>query len=87
MENNIVFKAGDSLKVEKLDQEVGSEINIDEVFVSRWQRKHSSETPMVENASVTVVISKQARRPKIIVLKKKKKTRLQEATRPQAGFY
>ena len=63
-------KAGDSLKVEKLDQEVGSEININEVLLVGGSETFIG-TPMVEKASVTAVISKQARRPKIIVLKKK----------------
>lgn len=65
-------KAGDSLKVEKLDQEVGSEINIDEVLLVGGSETFIG-TPMVDKASVTAVVSKQARRPKIVVLKKKRR--------------
>lgn len=65
-------KAGDSLKVEKLDQEVGAEISISEVLLVGGDETFIG-TPMVEKASVTAVIAKQARRPKIIVLKKKRR--------------
>lgn len=65
-------KAGDSLKVEKLDQEIGSEININEVLLVGGDEIFIG-TPMVEKASVTAVIAKQARRPKIVVLKKKRR--------------
>lgn len=65
-------KAGDSLKVEKLDQEVGSEISINEVLLVGGDETFIG-TPMVDKASVTAVVAKQARRPKIIVLKKKRR--------------
>ena len=65
-------KAGDSVKVEKLDCEVGSEINLKEVFLVGGGTNYIG-TPMVDKASVTAVVSKQARKPKIVVLKKKRR--------------
>lgn len=65
-------KAGDSLKVEKIDQEVGAEISLDEVLLVGGEETFVG-TPLVDKASVTAVVAKQARRPKIVVLKKKRR--------------
>lgn len=65
-------KAGDSLKVESLEQEVGSEISLNEVLLVGGEENFIG-TPLVENASVTAVVAKQARMPKIVVLKKKRR--------------
>jgi len=66
-------KAGDSLKVEKLDQEVGSEISLSEVLLLGGGAETFIGTPVVDKASVTAVVAKQARRPKIVVFKKKRR--------------
>lgn len=65
-------KAGDSLKVDKIDQEVGTELNLDEILLVGGGETFVG-TPMLDKASVTAVIAKQARKPKIVVLKKKRR--------------
>lgn len=65
-------QAGDVLQVEKLDKELGSEFNIDEVLMVGGDKMHVG-TPTVKNASVTVVITKQARTRKVYVFKKKRR--------------
>lgn len=65
-------KAGDIFKVEKIDKEVGSEFDLTEVLFIGGE-KVLVGVPNVENASVKVVVSKQAKAPKIVVLKKKRR--------------
>ena len=65
-------KAGDSVKVEKIDNEIGSELSLKEVLLIGGDTNYIG-TPMVKKASVTAVVSKQARKPKIVVLKKKRR--------------
>lgn len=65
-------KAGDIFKVEKMDKEVGSEFDLTEVLFIGGE-KVLVGVPNVENALVKVVVSKQAKAPKIIVLKKKRR--------------
>ncbi len=65
-------KAGDVIRVEKFDGDLGSEMNLtDVVFVGG--DKNFIGTPMVANASVTVVVTNQARGPKVVVFKKKRR--------------
>lgn len=65
-------KAGDSLKVEKLDQALGSEVELTDVLLVGGAETFIG-TPVLDNAKVTAVVAKQARKPKIIVLKKKRR--------------
>ena len=65
-------QAGDVLQVEKLDQDLGSEFNIVEVLMIGGDKAHVG-TPMVKNAAVTVVVTKQAKTRKVIVFKKKRR--------------
>lgn len=65
-------KAGDVFKVEKMDKEVGSEFDLTEVLFIGGE-KVLVGVPNVENALVKVVVSKQAKAPKIVVLKKKRR--------------
>lgn len=65
-------KAGDIFKVEKMDKEVGSEFDLTEVLFIGGE-KVLVGVPNVENALVKVVVSKQAKAPKIVVLKKKRR--------------
>lgn len=65
-------KAGDSLKVDKLDRELGSEVDLQDILLVGGSETFIG-TPVLENAKVTAVVSKQARRPKIVVLKKKRR--------------
>ncbi len=65
-------KAGDSLKVEKLDQALGAEVELTDVLLVGGAETFIG-TPVLDNAKVTAVVAKQARKPKIIVLKKKRR--------------
>lgn len=65
-------QAGDVLQVDKLDQDLGSEFKITEVLMIGGDKAHIG-TPTVKNATVTVVVTKQARTRKIIVFKKKRR--------------
>lgn len=65
-------KAGDKFRVEKLDQQPGEEVTLSDVlFVSGDSPAMGS--PLVDDASVTCVVTKQAKAPKIIVFKKKRR--------------
>ncbi len=65
-------QAGDVLQVEKVEHDLGSEFNIDEVLMIGGDKAHIG-TPTVKNAKVTVVVTKQARTKKVIVFKKKRR--------------
>lgn len=65
-------QAGDILQVEKLDQDLGSEFTISEVLMIGGDKAHVG-TPLVKNAKVTVVVTKQAKTKKVIVFKKKRR--------------
>jgi large subunit ribosomal protein L21 len=65
-------QAGDVLQVEKLEQDLGAEFNIVEVLMIGGDKAHVG-TPMVKNATVTVVVTKQAKTKKVIVFKKKRR--------------
>ncbi len=65
-------KPGDVVQVEKLDKELGSEFDINEVLLVGGDAIHAGQ-PLVKNAKVTVVVTKQARTRKIIVFKKKRR--------------
>lgn len=65
-------QAGDVLQIEKLDQELGAEFNIDQVLMIGGDKAHVG-TPTVKNAKVTAVVTKQARTKKVIVFKKKRR--------------
>lgn len=65
-------QAGDVLQVEMLDQDLGSEFNISEVLMIGGEKAHVG-TPLVKNAKVTAVVTKQAKTRKVIVFKKKRR--------------
>lgn len=65
-------KPGDVLQVEKLDKELGSEFDINEVLLIGGDTVHTGQ-PLVKNAKVTAVITKQSRTRKILVFKKKRR--------------
>ncbi len=78
-------KAGDSLKVEKLNEEVGVEISIKEVLLVGGDETFIG-TPMVDKAFVMAVVAKQARRSKIMVLKKKRRQGYRKLQGHRQGF-
>ncbi len=65
-------RAGDTLRVEKLQHELGSEFSFDDVLLVGGDKIHVGE-PTVKNARVTVVVTQQAKAPKLIVFKKKRR--------------
>ncbi|MBC7465471.1 MAG: 50S ribosomal protein L21 [Bdellovibrio sp.] len=65
-------QAGDVLQIEKLDHDLGSEFTISEVLMVGGDKAHVG-TPLVKNALVTVVVTKQARTRKVFVFKKKRR--------------
>lgn len=60
---------GDSIYVEKLEAEVGTEVTFDQVLLAG----DKVGTPVVEGAKVVATVEKQGRSPKIIVFKMKPK--------------
>ncbi len=65
-------KPGDVLQVEKLDKDLGAEFDISEVLIVGGEASHVGK-PLVKDAKVTVVVTKQAKARKVIVFKKKRR--------------
>jgi len=65
-------RPGDVLRVEKLANELGSEFDLEEVLLVGGEKTVIGE-PTVANAKVTAVVTRQARAPKVIVFKKKRR--------------
>lgn len=65
-------QAGDVLQIEGIDQELGSEFKISDILMIGGDKAHVG-APLVKNASVTAVVTKQARTRKVIVFKKKRR--------------
>lgn len=65
-------QAGDVVQVEKLEQALGSEFEINEVLMVGGESTTVGQ-PLVKGASVTVVVTKQAKTRKEIVFKKKRR--------------
>lgn len=61
---------GDVIRVEKLDQALGSEFDLtDVVFIS----ENTQAGPSLKNAKVTVVVTRQTKDKKVIIFKKKRR--------------
>ncbi len=65
--------SGDVLRVEKLEGEAGASIVFDQVLLVDDAGKITIGAPLVAGASVTAEIVAQARDPKILVFKKKRR--------------
>ncbi|MFM2043061.1 MAG: ribosomal protein [Pseudomonadota bacterium] len=65
--------AGDVIKVEKLVADEGASLKLDEVLLVSDAGSVTVGTPLVANASVTAEVVAQARGPKIIIFKKKRR--------------
>jgi large subunit ribosomal protein L21 len=63
---------GDVLRVEKLQNDLGDEIEIKEVLLVGGDKTFIGE-PTLSNAKVTAVVTNQARAPKVIIFKKKRR--------------
>lgn len=65
-------KAGDVLRVEKLEKKIGEEIDLTDVlFLSGESSVFGS--PLVKDAKVTCVVTQQSKAPKIIVFKRRRR--------------
>ena len=66
-------EAGDRLRVEKLEGEVGATIELDEVLLLVDGESIQTGRPVLEGAKVLATIVEQGRQKKIIVFKKKRR--------------
>lgn len=65
-------KAGDVLRVEKFEGDLGSELKLTDIaFVGG--DKNFIGTPVVKDAAVMAVVTNQARGPKVVIFKKKRR--------------
>jgi len=65
-------KPGDVLRVEKLDGELGTEVVLTDVLMVGGDKTFVG-APMVDAAKVTAVVTNQARGPKVVIFKKKRR--------------
>ncbi len=63
---------GDVIRVEKLENDLGSEFNVTDVLLVGGETTIVG-APLVKGASVTVVVTKQTRDRKVIIFKKKRR--------------
>lgn len=66
-------KSGDTVRVEKLEGEIGSEITLDKVLLAGQGDEVKTGAPYVEGAAVTAKIVEQYRTRKIVVFKFKRR--------------
>ena len=66
-------KSGDTLRVEKLEGDVGSEITLDKVLLAGEGGSVKTGAPYVSGASVSAKIVEQHRTRKVIVFKYKRR--------------
>jgi large subunit ribosomal protein L21 len=66
---------GDVIKVERLDGEVGQQIAFDQVLMVGGDGDSAAQigSPLVAGAQVTAEVLEQARAPKVIVFKKRRR--------------
>lgn len=65
-------EAGDKVRVEKLPQEIGAELAINDVLMIGGEKTYLGK-PKLSDAVVTAIVTQQARGPKLIVFKKKRR--------------
>ena len=71
---------GDTITVERLGDEAGSEITIDRVLMIGGNGATKIGTPVVDGASVTATVDEHKRGEKIVVFKYKAKKRYRRKT-------
>jgi large subunit ribosomal protein L21 len=69
----IKVSQGDTVLVERLEGEAGSNVTLDNVLLIADGDKMTVGTPVVEGATVTALIKEQIRDKKVIVFKKKRR--------------
>ncbi len=65
--------AGDVIKVEKLDGEVGSNVNLDQVLMVGGDDGAKVGTPLIDGAKVSAEVLKQGKGDKVLIFKKKRR--------------
>lgn len=65
-------QAGDTVRVEKIEKSLGEQFDLPEVLLVGGEQTYIGE-PLLQGAKVTVVVTRQAKAPKIIVFKKKRR--------------
>lgn len=72
-----MVKPGDTLNIEKIDGEEGSEVKFDSVLLAFDDEATNVQigTPTVSGVKVTATIKEQSRAKKVAVVKYKRKTR------------
>lgn len=66
-------QAGDTVKVEKLEKDLGSEFQLEDVLLIGGGDQTFVGEPTVSGAKVTAVVTRQAKGQKVIVFKKKRR--------------
>jgi large subunit ribosomal protein L21 len=65
-------KAGDVVRVEKLEKNLGDEFDMSEVLIVSGETTQFG-SPLVKDAKVTVVVTHQSKSPKIIIFKRRRR--------------
>lgn len=65
-------EAGDTVRVDKLEKNLGDTFDMTEVLMVGGDKTYVGQ-PLVQNAKVTVVVTQQAKAPKVVVFKKKRR--------------
>lgn len=65
-------QAGDTVRVEKMEKSLGDTFDLSEVLMVGGDKTYVG-APLVRDAKVTAVVTRQAKAPKVIVFKKKRR--------------
>lgn len=65
-------QAGDTVRVEKMEKNLGDTFDLTEILMVGGDKTFVG-APLVQNAKVTAVVTRQAKAPKVIVFKKKRR--------------
>ena len=65
--------AGDVIKVEKLDGEVGSNVDLDQVLMVGGDDGAKVGTPLIDGAKVSAEVLEQGKGDKVLIFKKKRR--------------
>lgn len=65
-------KAGDVLKIEKIEKSLGEEFDLSDVLMISGESSHVG-SPLVKDGKVTVVVTQQSKSPKIIIFKRRRR--------------
>ena len=78
-------QAGDTVRVEKLAAKLGDTFDLPEVLLVGGDKTFIGE-PLVKNAKVTVTVTRQAKAPKVIVFKKKRRKQYKRTKGHRQGY-